>query len=140
MPQQHLLVNYKCPVLIGFLKYALPDLDLPCVVARDFNILNHTAHPLRVISRSEEQVTAPYYDRATDLAFNLFNSPGDYTYFLVEGQYRPSVIDLAFANSLIYSAVISCDSISIPLTGSNHVPLMITLNSPTTNHTPPRPM
>ena len=60
---------------------ALPDVVFPCLVARDFNIHNHAADPLRVISRFEEKASTPYFDRATDLAYSLLNTPGVYTRF-----------------------------------------------------------
>ena len=41
---------------------ALPDVNFPCLVAGDFNIHNHAVDPLRVISRSEEKASTPYFD------------------------------------------------------------------------------
>ena len=55
---------------------ALPDVDFPCLVAGDFNIHNPAANPLRAISRSEEKASAPYFNRASDLAYSLLNTPG----------------------------------------------------------------
>ena len=60
---------------------ALPDVDFPCLAAGDFNIHNHAADPLRVISLSEEKASTPYFDRATELAYSLLNTPGLYTRF-----------------------------------------------------------
>ena len=86
---------------------ALPEVDFPCLAPGDFNIHNHAADPLRVISRSEEKASTPYFDWATDLAYSLLNTPGVYTRFPLSGTFRPSVIDLAFANSLIRPAFLS---------------------------------
>ena len=86
---------------------ALPDVDFPCLTAGDFNIHNHAADPLRVISRCEEKATTHYFERATNLAYSLLNTPGFYTRFPLSGTFRPSVIDLAFANSLIRPAFLS---------------------------------
>ena len=74
---------------------ALPDVDFPCLAAGDFNIHNHAVDPLRVISRSEEKASTPYFNRATDLAYSLLNVPGVYTRFPLSGSFRPSAIDLA---------------------------------------------
>ena len=119
---------------------ALPDFDFPCLVAGDFNIHNHAADPLWVTSRSEEKVSAPYFDQATDLAYSLLNTPGVYTRFPLSGTFRPSVIDLAFANPLIRPAFQSWDATTLPSTGSDHVPILIRLSAPTDARAPPRPM
>ena len=55
---------------------ALLDLDFPSLVAGVFNIHNHAANPLRVISCSEAAASAPYSDRATDLAYILLIAQG----------------------------------------------------------------
>ena len=89
---------------------ALPDVDFPCLVAGDFNIHNHAADPLRIISHSEEKASTPYFDRATDFAYSLLNTPGVYTRFPLSGLFRPSAIDLAFANPLIRPAFLSWDA------------------------------
>ena len=85
---------------------ALSDVDLLCLIAGDFNIHNHAVNPLRVISRSEEKASTPYFDRATDLAYSLLNTPGVYTRFLLSGTIGPSAIDLAPANPLIRPAFV----------------------------------
>ena len=119
---------------------ALPDVDFPCLVAGDFNIHNHAADPLRVTTRSEEKASAPYFNRATDLAYSLLNTPGTYTRFPLSGNFRPSVIDLAFANPLLRPAFQSWDATTLPSTGSDHVPILIRLAAPTDARAPPRPM
>ena len=119
---------------------ALADVDFPCLVAGDFNIHNHAVDPLRVISRSEEKASTPYFDRATDLAYSLRNTPGVYTRFPLSGTFRPSAIDLAFANSLVRQAFLSWDASSLPSTGSDHVPILI-LSAVTSNErAPPQPI
>ena len=116
---------------------ALPDADFPCLVAGDFNIHNPAADPLRVTSRSEEKASAPYFDRASDLAYSLLNTPGVYTRFPLSGTFRPSAIDLAFANPLIRPAFQSWDPTTLPSTGSDHVPILIHLAAPTDAPAPP---
>ena len=95
---------------------ALPDVDSPCLAAGDFNIHNHAVDPLRVISRSGEKASTPYFDRATDLAYSQLNTPGVYTRFPLAGTFRPSAIDLAFANPLIRPAFMSWDATTLPST------------------------
>ena len=118
---------------------ALPNVAFPCLAAGDFNIHNHANHPLRVISRSEEKASTPYYNRATDLAYSLLNTPGVYTRFPLSGSFRPSAIDLAFANPLIRPAFQSRDATTLPSTGSDHLPILIHFAAPTEGRTPPDP-
>ena len=96
---------------------ALPDVDFSCLAAGDFNIHNHAADPLRVISRWEEKASTPYFDRPSDLAYSLLNTPGVYTRFPLSGSSRPSAIDLAFANPLIRPVFVSWDTTTLPSTG-----------------------
>ena len=119
---------------------ALPDVAFSCLVAGDFNIHNHAADPLRVMSLSEEKASTPYFNRATELAFSLLNTPGVYTRFPLSGSFRPSAIDLAFANPLIRPAFRSWDATTLPSTGSDDVPILIHLAGPTDERAPPRPM
>ena len=119
---------------------ALPDVAFPCLAAGDLNIHSHAADPLRVISRSEEKATTPYFNWATDLAYFLLNTPGVYTRFPLPGSFRPSAIDLAFANALIRPAFRSWDATTLPSTGSDHVPIPIHLAAPTKERAPSRPM
>ena len=118
---------------------ALADYDFPYLVAGDFNIHNPASGPLRVISCTEERALAPYFDQATDLEYTLLNTPGVFTCYPLSGEQRPSVIDLAFANPLMFPAFRSWDATSLPSTGSDHVPIVIKLASPSQNPPPPRP-
>ena len=95
---------------------------------------------MRVISPSEEKASTPYFNRATDLAYSLLNTPGVYNRFPLSGAFRPSAIDLAFANPLIRPAFRSWDATTLPSTGSDHVPIIIHLATPTDERAPPRPM
>ena len=118
---------------------APPDVDFPCLAAGDFNIHNHAADPLRITTRSEERTSAPYFDWATELAYSLLNTPGVYTRFPLSGNFRPSAIDLAFANPFIRPAFQSWDATVLPSTGSDHVPILIHLAAPTDARPPPDP-
>ena len=118
---------------------ALPDVDFPCLVAGYFNIHNQAVDPLRVISRSEEKASTPYFDRATDLAYSLLNTRRVYTRFPCSGTFRPSAIDLAFANPLIRPAFLSWEATVLPSTGSDHVPILSRLATPSNERAPPDP-
>ena len=119
---------------------ALPNVAHHCLAAGDFNLHNHAADPLRVISHSEEKASTPYFHRATDLAYSLLNTPGVYTRFPLSGSFRPSAINLAFANPLIRPAFRSWDAAALPSTRSDHISILIHLAAPTDERTPPRPM
>ena len=54
------------------------------------------------------------------------------------GKARPSVIDLAFANPPLLPLIKSWEA-SLPSTGSEHIPITITLAAPSLNQKPPRP-
>ena len=119
---------------------ALPDVDFPCLAAGSCNIHNHAADPLRVISRSEEKASIPYFNPATHLAYFLLKTPGVYTRFPLSGTSRPSAIDHAFANPLIRPAFLSWDTATLPSTGLDHVLILIRLTTPSDERAPPRPM
>ena len=117
----------------------LEDLEIPYLPAGYFNIHNPASDPLRIVSATEERASAPYFDRAADLGFALLNTPGVYTRYPLSGDYRPSVIDLAFANPLMFPAFQSWDASSLPSMGSDHVPIVIKISPPTNSLPPPRP-
>jgi len=106
---------------------ALLDLDHLYLVAGDFNIHNTATNPSRLLSTKEENESAPYFDRATALGFSLLITPGIYTWFPFTGTDRPSAIDLAFANPHMFPAFGAWDASSLPSTGSDHAPILISL-------------
>jgi len=118
---------------------SLLDLDHPYLVAGDFNIHNAASDPSRLLSSREEKESTPYFDRASDLGFTLLNTLGVYTRFPFSGTHRPSSIDLAFTNPHMFSAFHSWDASSLPATGSDHAPIIITLRPPTPYNDRPRP-
>ena len=85
-------------------KSSFLDLEYPYLVAGDFNIHNAATNPSRLLSAKEENESAPYFDRATDLGFTLLNTPGVYTRFPFTGIHRPCAIYLAFANPHMFPA------------------------------------
>jgi len=118
---------------------SLPVFDFPYLVAGDFNIHNTASDPTRLLSWKEENESAPYFNRATDLGYTLLNTPGICTRFPFTGTQRASAIDLAFANPHILSAFRSWNSSSLPSTGSDHSPILISLRSPSPHNHKPSP-
>jgi len=83
-------------------------------------------------------VVTPYFETAAEAGFALLNPPGEYARFPLTGRTRPSVIDLAFANPSPLPLVKSWEA-SLTSTGSDHIPLTITLAVPSLDHKPPGP-
>jgi len=115
-----------------------PDLGFPLLVLGDLNIHNPLSDPLRHFSQREIAYLTPYFEKAAESGFALLNPPGEYTRFPFVGKARPSVIDLAFANPPLLPLIRSWE-VSRPSTGSDHVPITITLAAPSLNQKPPRP-
>jgi len=115
-----------------------PDLGFPLLVLGDLNIHNPLSDPLRHFSHREITSSTPYFEKAAESGFALLNPPGEYTRFPLVGTARPSVIDLAFANPPLLPLVKSWEA-SLPSTGSDHIPITITLAAPSPNQKPPRP-
>jgi len=118
---------------------SLLDLDHPYLVAGDFNVHNEATDPSRLLSSKQGKQCAVYVDRATDLGFTLLNTPGVYTRFPFSDTHRPSTIDLAFTNLVMFSAFRSWDTSSLPSTGSDQAPIAITQRPPTPYNDKPRP-
>ena len=115
-----------------------PNLGFPLLVLGDLNIHNPLSDPLRHFSHREISSSTPYFEKAAESGFALLNPPGEYTRFPLVGKARPSVIDRAFAKPPLLPLVKSWEA-SLPSTGSDHVPITITLASPSLNQKPPRP-
>jgi len=118
---------------------ALQDLDHPYLVAGDFNIHNAATDPSRLLSTKEENESTPYFDQATNLGFSLLNTPGIYTRFPFTGTHRPSAIDPALANPHMFPAFRAWDASSLPSTGSDHAPILISLPPSSPYNDKPRP-
>jgi len=115
-----------------------PDLGLPLLVVGDLNIHNPLSDPLRHFSPREILSLTHYFEKEAESGFALLNPPGEYTRFPLVGKARPSVIDLAFANPSLLALVTSWEA-SRPSTGFDHIPITITLATPSLNQKPPRP-
>jgi len=115
-----------------------PDLGFPLLALGDLNIHNPLSDPLRHFSHREIASSTPYFEKAAEPGFALLNPPGEYTRFPLVGNARPSVIDLAFANPTLLPLIKSWEA-SLPSTGSDHIPITITLAPPALNQKPPRP-
>ena len=107
-----------------------PALDIPLLVVGDLNIHNPLSDPLRSCSPREIGSSTPYFEKAAEAGLALLNPPGEYTRFPLVGKAHPSVIDLAFANPLLLPLFKSWE-VSLPSTGSDHVPITINLPTPT---------
>ena len=114
-----------------------PHLGFPLLVLGDLNIHNPLADPLRHFSHREISSSTPYFEKAAESGFALLNPPGEYTRLPLVGKARPSVIDLAFANPPLLPLIKSWEA-SLPSTGSDHVPITITLTAPSLHQKLPR--
>jgi len=129
-----------CPFLHSVSsEYSFLNRDHPYLVAGKLNIHNAATDPSRLLSSKENKQSTPYLDRAPDLDFTLLNTPGVYTRFPFWGTHRTSTIDLAFANSHMFPTFYSWDASSLPSTGSDHAPILVTLRPPTPHNDKPRP-
>jgi len=108
------------------------------LVLGDLNIHNPLSDPLRHFSQREISSSTPYFEKAAESGFALLNPPGEYTKFPLVGNARPSVIDLAFANPPLLPLIKSWEA-SLPSTGSDHIPITITLAAASLNQEHPRP-
>ena len=115
-----------------------PDLGFPLLVLGNLNIHNPLGDLLRHFSHQEIASSTPYFEKAAESGFALLNPPGEYTRFPLVGKARPSVIDLSFANRPLLPLVKSWEA-SLPSTGSDHIPITITLATPSLIQNPPRP-
>jgi len=115
-----------------------PNLGFPLLVVGDLNIHNPLADPLRHFSHREISSSTPYFEKAAGSVFALLNPLGQYTTFPLVGKARPLVIDLAFANPPLLPLVKSWEA-TLPSTGSDHIPITITLAAPSLSKKPPRP-
>ena len=115
-----------------------PVLDVPLLVVGDLKIHNSLSDPLRACSPREIVSLTPYFEKAAETSFALLNPPGEFTRFPLAGKARPSVINLAFANPLLLPLFKSWE-VSLPSTGSDHVPITINLAPPTLIPSPRRP-
>jgi len=105
------------------------DLGCPLRVLGDLNIHNTLSDLLRHFSSREILSSTPYFDKAAESGFAILNPPGEYTRFPLVGTARPSVIDLSFAHAPLLPLVKSWEA-SLPSTGSDHIPITITLAGP----------
>jgi len=113
-----------------------PFLPYPHLVLGDFNRNHPHADPGRSLSEREFIISTRYFDAAFDIPYHDLNTPGVYTRFPDDPTSRPSVLDLAFANTALSSLVSSWDT-PLPSTDSNHVPCVITLRTPAVMLPPP---
>jgi len=113
-------------------------LEVALLVVGDLNIHNPLSDPLSSFSPREIGSSTPYFEMAAEAGFALLNPPGEYTRVPLVGKARSLVIDLSFANPLLLPMVKGWE-VSLPLTGSDHVPITITLAPPNQIPSPRRP-
>ena len=114
-----------------------PSSPLPTLTRGDLNIHHPAADPLRVVKEDEIATSSPYFDRATDLGFSLFNTPGVVTRFSMSLIGRPGVLDLAFACPL-FAPYFTDWTDPLPSTGSDHIPILLRFDAPLFQ-APPQP-
>jgi len=96
-------------------------LPYPHLVLGDFNLHYPLADPCRSLSEREFTISTHYFDAAFDVPYHFLNTPGAYTQFPFDKISRPSVLDLAFANTALSPLISSWDP-PLPSTGSDHIP------------------
>ena len=106
------------------------------LVAGDFNLHHYAMDPTRAVSRRDYLASEPFFSMADLRGYSLLNTPGVYTRFPLSGVGRPSVLDLAFASASLAPFLAGWDT-PYESTGSDHVPILITLATPALM--PPRP-
>ena len=117
---------------------AFPDLSYPTLVVGDFNIHHSLPDPLHSHSAEKLATSFLYFSRLSELGFGLLNQPGVYTSFPLGSSGRPSVLDLFFASPSLLHFCHIWDT-PLPSTGSDHVPVQITLSHPVPSPPPPSP-
>jgi len=132
------LLTTNCPPYGSIPPEDVFPLLYPHLITGDFNLHYLMADPLRSLSHREYTLSAQYLDTAFDAPYHLLNTLGVYTRFLFDTISRLSVLDLTLANSSLSPFVSSWDT-PIPSTGSDHVPIVITLQPPAIMPPPPTP-
>ena len=113
-------------------------LSYPHLVLGDFNLHYPLADPCRAGSEKEFTICTRHFDAAFDAPYPSLNTPRVYPRFPFDTIARPSVLDLAFANTALSRLVSSWDT-PRPSTGSDHIPCVITLKPPAIMLAPPTP-
>jgi len=106
------------------------------LILDDLNMHHPLADPLRSLTDKVYSLSATYFDAAFDALNHLLNTPGIYSHFPFDTICRPSVLDLAFANSPP-SPFIYCWDTPLPSTGSDQVSIIVTLQPPAIMLPPP---
>src|SRR5205807_1343893 len=66
-----------------------PSHPFPTITIGDFNLHHPLPNPLRELSSQDISVSAPYFDRATDLGFSLLNVPSIFSRFPFDSSNHP---------------------------------------------------
>jgi len=116
----------------------LPSTVFPTLVVGDFNIHHPSADRIRRHNSSELKASFLYFSMAAEHGYTLLNTPGVYTRFPLPGSSRPSHLDRAFASTSLVPFFQDW-STDLPSTGSDHVPINITIAHPIRAPPPPAP-
>ena len=101
-------------------------LHCPHLIVGDYNLHHPLAEHLHSLSDTEYTLSARYLNVAFTAPYQLLNTPEVYTRFPFDTITRPSLLDMAFANSTLSPFVSSWDSRRS--TDKLHVPALPVLN------------
>jgi len=99
------------------------------MVVGDFNLHHLLADTLCTLHHGEYRLSNPYFDRASEHCFSLLNQPCLYSNISFSHGAWPSLLDLSFDNELLSPSVVRWDT-AVPSTRSDHVPILISFDSP----------
>jgi len=103
----YLLRTNRPPYRSIFPERIFSSSSFPHLALGDFNLHHPLADPCRSLSEREFIMATHYFDAAFDVPHHLLNTPGVYTRFPFDTVSRPSVLDLAFANTALSPLVSS---------------------------------
>ena len=96
------LLHTNCPLYRSILpEWHFSFLSYAHLVLSNFNLHHPLADPCRSLSEREFTLSARYLDVAFDIPYHLLNTLGVYTRFPFNTISRPSVQDLALANTAL---------------------------------------
>jgi len=98
----------------------------PTLLVGDFNIHYPSVTRLEDTTFPNSRLPSHYFSRAAEHGYTLLNTPGVYPRFPLQRSSRQSVLDLAFTSSSLVPFFQDW-STDLPSTGSDHVPITITI-------------
>ena len=110
--------------------------DARSLLMGDFNLHNPIWDPFRAFSYEDLRLSAPLVDQASQNGFSLVSPVGTHTFLPNNLSHRPSVLDLAFASSLL---PLVSDARILDSAGSDHLPVLLRIAYPKTPRSRPTP-